>query len=111
MFIKSNLKVQESPAKISKLKFYVQYTAIDCQILENDVFKVFPSKIRDPYLLSHSGVKVTEGFPLISNLALTRRIATIYFRSDFFSSESLKQNKVLILRLELKNTFSLQNGP
>ena len=54
---------------------------------------------------------MTEGFSVISNLAVTTRIAINYSRADFFlSSESLKRNKVLSLHLDLKIIFNLQNG-
>ena len=53
---------------------------------------------------------MTEGFSVISNLAVTTRIVINYSRAYFFSSESLKRNKVLSLYLDLKIIFNLQNG-
>ena len=47
------------------------------------VFEVFSCKIGDPHVFSHSGIKVTEGFSAISNLAVTTRIAINYSRADF----------------------------
>ena len=79
-----------------------------CRLLS--VFKAFSCKIRDPHLFNRSGIKVTEGFSVISNIAATTCIAINYSRMDFFSSESLKRNKMLSLHLDLKSTFNLQYG-
>ena len=46
-----------------------------------NVFEVFSSKIRDPHLFSHSGIKVAEGFPIINNLAVATRITINYSRA------------------------------
>ena len=75
-----------------------------------NIFWVFPCKIRDPHVFSHSGIKVMEGFSVISKIAVTTPIAINYSRVDFFSSESLKWNKVLNLHLDLNIIFNLQNG-
>ena len=72
-----------------------------CRLL-ND-FKTFSCKIRDPHVFSHSSIKVTEDLFVISNLAVTKRIAINYSRADFslkWISESL--------HLDLKITFNLQ---
>ena len=61
-------------------------------------------------MFSRSSIKVVEGFSIISNLAVTTRITINYSRANFFSSESLNQNSVLSLHLDLKITFSLQYG-
>ena len=50
-------------------------------------------------MYSHSGLKVAEGFS---------GITVNCSRAIFFSSESLDQNRVLSLHLDLKITFSLQ---
>ena len=75
-----------------------------------NVFKAFSCKIRDPHVFSRSGTKVAEGFPIISNLAVTTRITINYSRVDFFSSGSWNRNSVLSLHLDLKFIFSLQYG-
>ena len=79
-----------------------------CRLLS--VFKAFSCKIRDPHLFNRSGIKVTEGFSVICNIAATTCIAINYSRMDFFSSESLKRNKMLSLHLDLKSTLNLQYG-
>ena len=61
-------------------------------------------------MFSHSGIKVTEGFSVISNIAVTTPIVINYSRVDFFSSESLKWNKVLSLQVDPKSIINLQNG-
>ena len=47
---------------------------------------------------------------MISTFAAAARILINYSKEDYFSSESLKQNKVLSLPLDLKNTLYLQYG-
>ena len=47
-----------------------------------NVFEAFYYKIGDPHVLSRSGVKVVEGFPIISNLAVTTGITISYSRAD-----------------------------
>ena len=73
-----------------------------------NVFEAFSCKIGDPHVFSCSGIKVVEGFPIFSNLAVTTRIKINYSRANFFSSGSLNRNSVLSLHLDLKITFSLQ---
>ena len=52
-------------------------------------YKVIFSKIRDPHVFIRSGIKVTKGFSVISNLTVTTRIAINYSRADFFSQVRL----------------------
>ena len=73
-------------------------------------FNAFSCTIGDPHVLSRSGIKVAEGFPIISNLAVTTRITINYSRVDFFSSGYLNRNSVLSLHLDLKIIFSFQYG-
>ena len=47
-----------------------------------NVFKAFSCKIGDPHVFSRSGIKVAEGFPIISNLAVTTRIKINYSRAE-----------------------------
>ena len=47
-----------------------------------NVFKAFSCKIGDPHVFSGSGTKVAEGFPLISNFAVTARIKINYSRAE-----------------------------
>ena len=49
-----------------------------------NVFKALFCKVRDPHVFNRSVVKVVEGFSVISNLAITTRIAMNYSRADFF---------------------------
>ena len=58
-----------------------------CRLL--DIFKTFSCKIRDPHVFSHSGVKVTEVYSVISNLVAATRIAIKYSRVDFLSQVNL----------------------
>ena len=53
---------------------------------------------------------MAEGFPIISNLAVTTRIMINYSRANFFSSGSINRNSVLSLHLDLKIISSLQYG-
>ena len=64
-------------------KFIVQLRCNRWADLLN-VFHVFSCKIRDPHMLSHPGIKVTEGSSVISNVAVTTPIATNYSRAEFF---------------------------
>ena len=73
-------------------------------------FEVFYSKIGDHHVFILSGIKVAEGFSIISNLVVTTLITINYFGANFFSSESLNQSSMLNLYLDLKITFSLQCG-
>ena len=41
-------------------------------------------------MFSRSVINMTEGFSVLSNVAVTTPIAINYSRPDFFSSESLK---------------------
>ena len=75
-----------------------------------NVFKTFSCKIGDPHVFTHSGIKVVEGFPIISNLAVTARIVINYSRVDFFLKWIFKSNSVLSLHLDLKFIFCLQYG-
>ena len=76
-----------------------------------NICKGFNCKIEGTHVFSCSIVKVTKGFPAISNLVVTTRIAINYTRADFFlSTETLKRSKLLSLHLDLKFTFSLQCG-
>ena len=72
-----------------------------------NVFEAFSCKIGDPHVFSRSRIKVAEGFPIISNLAVTTRITMNYYRANFFSSGSLNRKSVLSLHLDLKIIFSL----
>ena len=67
-------------------------------------------KTGDPHAFSRSGIKVAEGFSLISNLAVTTLIRILFRSQFFFSSESLDPNSVLSLHLDLKITLSLKYG-
>ena len=80
----------------------------DCRLL--NLFKEVSCKIVDSHLFSSSGIKMTKGFSVISNLSVTTRVTINYSKAVFFSSESLKQNELLSLHLDLKITFSLQSG-
>ena len=75
-----------------------------------NVFEAFSCKIRYPHVFSCSGIKVAEGFPIISNLAGTTHITINYSRANFFSCGSWNRNSVLCLRLDLKIIFSWQYG-
>ena len=48
-----------------------------------------------------------ESFAVISNLTVTTLLIINYTRLGFFSSEPLKQKKVLSLHLDLKINFGL----
>ena len=74
-----------------------------------NVFKAFSCKIRDPHVFSCSGIKVAEGFPIISNLAVTTHITINFSRVNFFLKQISKSKTVcLSLHLDLKIIFSLQ---
>ena len=55
---------------------------------------------------------MAEGFPIISNLAVTKRVTINYSRAGFIpeQSGSLNRNSVLSLHLDLKTNFSFQYG-
>ena len=93
-------------------QFWVHWMFRYCRLLI--IFKTFSSKIRHANVFSSSGVKVTEGFSVISNLTLTTRIAIksppphqqyIALERGFLWSKSLNRNKVLNLQLHLKIFF------
>ena len=75
-----------------------------------NVFKAFFCKIGDLHMFSCSGIKVMEGFPIISNLAVTTRITINCSRANFFLNWILNRNSVLSLHLDLRVIFSLQYG-
>ena len=84
--IQSNLNLLDSAAKIPKLsKFIVQLYWNRCSDIADCLtfLRRFP-KIRDPHMFSRSGIKVTEGFSVISNVPVTTRIAINYSTEDFF---------------------------
>ena len=68
-----------------------------CRLLK--VFETFSCKTGDHNVFSHSGIRVTEGFSIISKLAVTTRVTKNYSRATFFSSGSLNQNSVLSLTI------------
>ena len=72
--------------------------------------RCFLVRLSIPWVLSCSGIKLTQGFFLISNLAVTALITIDFTRTIFFSSESSNRNKLLSLHLDLKYTLSLQYG-
>ena len=49
-----------------------------------NVFEAFSCKIGIPHVFSRSGIKVTEVYPIISNLVGTARITINYSRANFF---------------------------
>ena len=51
-----------------------------------------------------------EQFSIVSNLAVTTRVAVDCSREVFFSRESLNLNKLPSLQVDLKTTLSLQYG-
>ena len=77
-----------------------------CRLL--NTFEVFFCKIGGPHVFNHSGMKVVEGFSIISKV--TTQITINYPRVNFFSSESLNWNNVSSVHLELKITFSSRYG-
>ena len=55
---------------------------------------------------------MAEGFPIISNVAVTKRVTINYSRAGFNpeQSGSLNRNSVSSLHLDLKTNFSFQYG-
>ena len=55
---------------------------------------------------------MAEGFPIISNVAVTKRVTINYSRAGFIpeQSGSLNRNSVSSLHLDLKTNFSFQYG-
>ena len=81
----SILNLLQSVAKILKSsKVMVQLHCnrwsdiADCYVSE-----AFYCNIADPHVFCRSGIKVLEGFSIISNLAVTTRITIIYSRAIF----------------------------
>ena len=70
-----------------------------------NVLKAFSCKIGDSHVFSCSGIKVSEGFHIISNLAVTTRITINYFRADFFLKWILKLKQCVKSPLRSKNYF------
>ena len=56
-------------------------------------------------MFSRSGIKVAEGFPIISNFAVTTRITINYSRADFFLKWILKLKQCVKSTLRSKNYF------
>ena len=77
---------------------------VRCYRLSN-IFEVFSCKIGDPHVFSCSGIKVTEGFSIISNLALTTRITINYSRAIFFVKWIFKLKQCIRSALRSKNYF------
>ena len=71
-----------------------------------NVFKAFSCKIGDSHVFSCSGIKVSEGFPIISNLAVTTRITINYSRADFFLKWILKSKQCVKSTLRSKTNLS-----
>ena len=95
------------PSKFMAQLHYNKWSdAADCFTF----FEIFSCKIGAPHVSSCSGIKVTEGFSIISNLVVTTRITISYSRANFFWSSSLNKNSLLSLHLDLKITSSLQNS-
>ena len=95
----------ESKAEISKP------SATGSQILlVFSVFNTFSCLIRSSHMFGRSSKNMSEIFPMISNLTFTTRIMVDYFRSNFFSRETLNLNKLPSLQVDLKTRLSLQNG-
>ena len=58
-------------------------------------FEVFSSKIGDPHVFSFSGMKVAEGYSIISNLAaFLKNWDSLYARlNSYFEATSYKKKK------------------
>ena len=76
------------------------------------VFKGFSCKVGNHHAFSSSGIKMAEGFPIISNVAVTKHVTINYSRAGFIpeQSGSLNRNSVSSLHLDLKTNFSFQYG-
>ena len=69
-----------------------------------NAFEAFSCKIGDLHVCSRSGIKVSEGFPILSNLVVTARITINYSRADFFLKWILKSKQCV------NSFFNLQYG-
>ena len=63
--------------------------------------------IEDPHVVSRSGIKMAEGFPIISNPAVTTRLMINYYRADFFLKWILKSKQCVRSTLRSKNYFQV----
>ena len=75
-----------------------------------NVLKAFSCKIGDSHVFSCSGIKVSEGFPIISNLAVTTCITINYSRANFFLKWIFKSKQCVKFTFRSKNYFTLQYG-
>ena len=74
-----------------------------------NVFEAFSCKIGDPHVFSRSGGKVLEGFPIISNLAVTTHLTINYSRADFFLKWVLKSKQYVKFTFRSENFSSVYN--
>ena len=57
------------------------------------------------HVFSRSGIKMAEGFPIVSNLAVTTRITINYSRAIFFLKRIFKSKQCVKSKLRSKNYF------
>ena len=90
------------PSKFMAQLHYNKWSdAADCFTF----FEIFSCKIGAPHVSSCSGIKVTEGFSIISNLVVTTRITISYSRANFFLKQLFEQKQSVKSTLRSKNYF------
>ena len=106
--LRSNLNLLKSVAKMLKSsKFMAQLHCnrwsdiADCLTF----LRRFPVRLENPHVFSRSGIKVAEGFPIKSNLAVTTRITINYFRAGFFLKWILESKQCVKSTLRSKIHF------
>ena len=70
-----------------------------------NVFEGVSCKIGNPHVFHRSGINAAEGFPIISSLAVTTRIAINYSRANFVLKWIFKSKQCVKSTLRSKNYF------